>query len=140
MRIASRSGQFDVCVYRSFRPAQPGDRLLELDFGAKALEVAVNHGHGQLSTGLSVGDRAVSRVEVSVDFGFVPMRGVTDISEPEIVLLGPEERDRLKAFPSTKNVPRCSLALALGHNPMFDADSLACQRVRPPRNVASRED
>ena len=62
-----------------------------------------------------------------------------DISNAEVVLLGPEERDRVKPFAVAKNVACRRLSLALGHDKMFDADSFAGEPVRPTRNVAGCE-
>ena len=56
------------------------------------------------------------------DLGFVPVLGVSDIGEAEVVLFGPEERDRVKPFTVAKNVACRRLSLALGHNKVFDAD------------------
>ena len=72
--------------------------------------------------------------------GLVPALGVADVSEAEIVLLGPEERHRVKPLALTEHVARGSLPLAFGHHPVFDADALAGEPVRPARNVAGRED
>ena len=68
------------------------------------------------------------------------MFGVSDIGEPEIILLGPEEWDGVKPFAVAKNVTCRRLSLALGHNKMFDADSFAGEPIRPTRDVAGCED
>src|SRR5487761_1984678 len=118
------------------------NRLLKLDFRSEALEIAVNDGHGQLLATTTIGDRATSRlgVELSVDLGFIPALGVTQISNAEIVLLGPKERHSVKPIASTEHVARGGLPLALGDDPVLDADSLAGEPVRPARDVAGRED
>jgi hypothetical protein len=65
---------------------------------------------------------------------------VSDIGEAEIVLFGPEERHVVEAFAPAEDVVRRCLALALGDDPMFDADSLTGKPVRPARDVAGSED
>jgi hypothetical protein len=94
-----------------------GDCPLELDFCAKPLEIPVNHRDRQRPAAVLIRDRAVSRVKLPIDFGFIPLFGVTDISETEIVLLGPKERDGVEAFPSTQDVARGGLPLAFPQQP-----------------------
>ena len=117
-----------------------GDCSLELDLGAKAFEIAVDESDGQFFACTPIGYRAVSRLELPVDLGFVPSFGVPDIGDAEVVLLSPEERDGVKSFPAAKDVARGGLPLALGHDKMFDADSFAGEPVRPARDVAGSED
>ena len=83
---------------------------------------------------------AVSTLQRSLDLGFVPVFGVSDIGEAEIVLFGPEKWDVIEGFAPAEDVVRRCLALALGDDPMFDANSLTGQPVRPARDVAGSED
>ena len=55
-----------------------------------------------------------------------------------VVVLTPEERDRGKFLTEAKRTERCRLALALGGNPVLDANSLPAMEVRPACNVSSR--
>ena len=100
----------------------------------------MNDRNRQLLASAPISDRAVARGKLPVDLGFVPSLGVTDIREAEIVLLGPEKRDGVEPFPPTQHVARRGLPLALGHHPVFDADALAGEPIRPARDVAGRED
>ena len=50
---------------------------------------------------------------------------MSDISDAEVVLLGPEERHGTKCFPAAQDVACCGLPLTLGHDKMLDADSFA---------------
>ena len=59
---------------------------LELDFCAQALQFPVDCGHHQYLATAAIGDRAVARV--SVELGLVPVLGMTDIREAEIVPSG----------------------------------------------------
>jgi hypothetical protein len=63
-----------------------------------------------------------------------------DISNAEVVRLGPKERDSIKPFASAEDVARRRLPLALGHDKMFDTDSFAGEPVWPARDVAGCED
>src|SRR5688572_19639648 len=65
---------------------------------------------------------------------------MTDIREPKIVLLCPEEWDRIKPFAPTQHVACGGLSLAFGHDPVFHADGLAGKSIRPACDVPGRED
>ena len=83
---------------------------------------------------------AVSTLQRASDLGFVPMFGVPDIGEAEVVLFGPEERNAIEGFSPAEDVVRRCLALALGDDPVLDANSLPSQPIRPARDVAGGED
>src|SRR5688572_13636657 len=117
---------------RKIRCSYSGDCSLELDFRPKSLEIPVNQRDRQFSAALPIRDRAVSRVKLPIDFGFIPSLGVSNVSEAEIVLLGPEERNGVETFPSTQHLARRRLRLPLRNNPVFDPNSLAGEPVRPP--------
>src|SRR5579864_9443213 len=65
---------------------------------------------------------------------------MTDIRETELILLGPEEWNGVEPLSSSKDVAGRGLTLAFGQHPVLDADVLACERVRPARDVARRKD
>jgi hypothetical protein len=116
------------------------DCPFEFDFRAQTFQIAVNDSHGQLPAVAAIGDSAIGPLQRSVDLNMIESFGVTDIREAEIVLLGPEERDGVKRLSLSKYVPRRGLTLTLGHDPVFHADSLAAQPIRPARDVARCED
>ena len=64
---------------------------------------------------------------------------MSNIVDRNVVVLTPEERDRGKFLTEAKHIERCRLALALGSNPVLDANSLPAMEVRPACNVSSRE-
>ena len=113
---------------------------LELDLRTKSFEIAMDHGDRELLALEPVRYGAVSTLERPRDVGPVPVFSVSDIPEAEVVLFGPEERHVVEAFAPAEDVVRRCLALALGDHPMFDANPLAGQPVRPARDVAGRED
>src|SRR6185437_6442068 len=115
------------------------DCPLEVDLRAKAFEIAVNDGNGQLFAAAPIRYRAVSRLEPPVDLDFVPALRVPDIGDAEIVLFRPEEWDGVEPFAPAKNVARGGLPLTFGHYEMFDADWLARQSARPAGDVAGSE-
>ena len=116
------------------------DSSLEFELGAKAFEIPANRRDRQLPAASSIGDRAVSRLQLPVDVGFIPLFGVPNIRDRKIVLLGPEEWNGAKYFPAAKNVASSGLSLALGHDKMFDADSFTGEPIGPAGNVAGCED
>ena len=117
-----------------------GDGSLKFDLSAKAFEIPANRRDRQLSAASSIGDRAVSRLQLPVDVGFIPLFGVPNIRDRKIVLLGPEEWNGAKYFAAAKNVACSGLSLALGHDKMFDADSFAGEPIGPAGDVAGCED
>jgi len=100
----------------------------------------VNRRDRQYAAAPSIGDCAVSRLQLSIDLRTVPSLSMPDVRDAEIVLLGPEERDSVKRFAVAKDVACRRLSLALGHDKMFDADSFAREPVRPACDVAGCED
>src|SRR5262249_19093505 len=57
-----------------------------------------------------------------------------------VVVLAPEEGHLREGLLRTQHVEGCDLTLALGDDPMLDADRSAAQRVRPAGDVAGGED
>ena len=79
---------------------------------------------------------AVSTLQRPRDLGFVPVLGVSDIGEAEVVLFGPEERDVIEAFTPAENVARRRLALALGDDPSVRREFV--HRSAGPANARQR--
>src|SRR6266404_5769395 len=122
-----RRGQGRPC-----RSVPSGDRLFELDFGAEAVAITPDRQHRQFAAALPVSHRAVLRRKASIDLDPVPFRGMSDVIEQQIVLLGPKERHRVEALPRPEHIAGSRLALPFGDNPVLDADRLAGQPVGPP--------
>ena len=100
----------------------------------------MDHGDRELLASEPIRYGAVSTFQRPLDLGFVPVFGVSDIGEAEVVLFGPEEWNVIEGFAPTEDVVRRCLTLALGDDPMFDTNSLTGQPVRPSRDVADGED
>ena len=87
-----------------------------------------------------VRDGAVLRFEPAVNLDPVPLPGMADIGEQQVVLLSPEERDSIEALVRPEHVAGCRLTLAFGDDPVLDADPLARQPVGPSGDVAGSID
>src|SRR5580693_8692436 len=125
---------------KALRSATSGDRFFELNFGGEAVAITPDRQHRQFAAAPPVSHRAVLRRKASVNLDAVPMRGVPDIVELQIVLLGPEERHRVEALARPEHVWGSRLALPFGDDPVFDADRLARQPVGPPGDIAGGPD
>src|SRR6266446_3781647 len=127
--------------YREAAPsATSGDRLFELDFGGEAVAITPDRQHRQFAAAPPVSHRAVLRRKASIDLDPVPFRGMSDVIEQQIVLLGPKERHRVEALPRPEHIAGSRLALPFGDNPVLDADRLACQPVWPPGDITGSPD
>src|SRR5436309_3544551 len=58
------------------------------------------------------------------------------VIDRQVVMLAPKERHRVEDLALPKHISSGGLALALGHNPMFDADTLCGMWIGPARDVA----
>src|SRR5207253_9091278 len=120
--------------------ATSGDRFLELDFGGEAVAITPDRQHRQFAAAPPVSHRAVLRRKASIDLDPVPFRGMSDVIEQQIVLLGPKERHRVEALPRPEHIAGSRLALPLGDDPVLDADRLASRPVGPPGDIAGGPD
>jgi hypothetical protein len=112
----------------------------ELDLRTKPFDVPMDQCDRELLAPESIRYSAISTLERPIYLGFVPVLSVSNIGEAEIVLFGPEEWNVIEGFTPAENIVRCYLALALGDNPMFDANSLTGQPIRPSRDITGSED
>ena len=80
------------------------------------------------------------RLERAVDVNRVPLLGVADVVDRDVVVLTPEERDGIEALAIPQHVAGGDLALALRDDPVLDADALAGTRIGPARHVPCGED
>src|SRR3984893_8560230 len=125
---------------RALPSAASGERFFELDFGGEAVAITTDRQHRQFAAALLVRHRAVLRRKASVDLDAVPFRGVPDIVELQIVLLGPEERHRVEALARPEHVAGSCLALPFSDDPVLDADRFASQPVGPSGDIAGGPD
>src|SRR5436190_10017380 len=116
--------------------ARSGDRPFELDLAREAVTIAPDRQNRQLAAAMPVSHGAVLRLESAVYVDPIPLPGVADVVEQQVVLLGPEERNSVEALARAEHVAGRRLALAFGDDPMLDADALAGQPVRPTGDVA----
>src|SRR5688500_77801 len=105
-----------------------------LRLGFETLPIARNGGHSQCAAGTLVGHRTVTfGAERAIDGDAVPVLGVTDIADGDVVVLAPEERHRREPPFSAQDVLRRHLALAFGHHKVLDANPIASERIGPAR-------
>src|SRR2546427_6660082 len=81
---------------------------------------------------------AVGRITVYVDT--IPLLRMTDVVDGHVVMRAPEKRDLIEPLARTEDVSARRLALALRHDPVLHANSLAAVWIRPSRDVARGED
>src|SRR6185295_10829188 len=91
--------------------------------------------HGKLPAAMPISHRAILCFDPAVDVDAVPLRRVADIIEQQVVLLRPEERNRVEALARSEDVARRRLTLAFGDHPVLDADSFPGQPVGPTGNI-----
>src|SRR5215471_5107326 len=113
---------------------------LHRHFRLEALDIPVDRGDREHAPVALIAQQAVPRHDVPHDRQLVPRLGVADIVDRDIVVLAPEERHRDELLAPSEHVERGGLALALGDDPVLDADALAAVWIRPARDVARRED
>ena len=65
---------------------------------------------------------------------------MADVVNDDIVLLTPKERHSIERLAIAQDVSSRDLALTLGHDPLFDADSFPRVRVGPAGYIAGSED
>src|SRR4051794_4438272 len=92
--------------------------------------------HGRQFTPAPAGaDGAVLMRKVAVDFDLVESCRMTDVGEPEALLLGPEKRHRFVCLFAPDHVQCRRLPLMLGHHPMLDPDRFTGPGVGPDGDV-----
>src|SRR5262245_52196925 len=63
-----------------------------------------------------------------------------DVSDRDVVVLAPEERNGVEPLAASQHVQRGHLPLALGDHKVLDANALAGVGIGPPGDVARGED
>ncbi len=87
----------------------------ELRFKAQA--IAVDRRDCEPAVLAQVGHRAVVCVETAVDLDGVPLVRMSDVVDRDVIVLTPEERDRIEPFTVSEHIPRGYLALELDPDP-----------------------
>src|SRR6185369_1439212 len=107
---------------------------------AQTLEIARNRCDGASAAIFLVGYSAITRIEASVHLNSIPLLSVTDVIDRHVIMLAPEEGDRIELVATAEHILRRGLALSFGDYPMFDANSFPGVRIRPAGGIASGED
>ena len=101
--------------------SRSSERLFELNLGGETVTIAPDRQNRQLAAAMPVSQGAVLRLEPAVYVDPIPLSGVADIVEQQVVLLGPEERNCVEALARAKHVAGRRLALAFGDDPEIDS-------------------
>ena len=112
---------------------------LQTDFGLKAREIAEDRGDRERAPAAPHAHETILAGDVAFDNELVPLLGMADIGDRNVVMLAPEERNRVEGLMAPEHVERGGLSLSFRHDPMLDANGLATKPVRPARNVAGGE-
>src|SRR4051794_26372111 len=99
--------------------------LLQPPLGRQALTVAEDGSQSYHLALAQVTYRAVARRRIAVDLGAVPIGGVADVVDADVVVHGPEEGHGVELLARPEHVARRRLPLALRHHPMLDAHAAA---------------
>jgi len=110
--------------------------MLHHDLGLKAFNVAENRGDGEHAPIALEPQEAVLARDITVDRDLVPILGMSDIVDRDVVMLTPEKRHGGERIVATKHVECSGLPLALSDGPVLNADVFARTRVGPTRDVA----
>ena len=73
-------------------------RALEGELGLETLAIPRDRRDRQPAIAARVGDRTVARFECAVDLHRVPLLGVADIVDRDVVMLAPEKRNGVEPF------------------------------------------
>src|ERR1035438_6542995 len=68
---------------------------------------------------------AIPSTGISVDLDRIPMFGMPDIVNGDVVMLTPKEWNGIESFAITQNILCCRLPLTLSHHPVLYAYSLS---------------
>src|SRR5438874_9953081 len=98
--------------------------LLHLKFRPKIGDVAIDRCDGEHAAPPLISQQAVPRRDVAVDRNLIPLLGMTDIIDRNVVVLAPEKRHRIECLTLSQHVARRRLALAFRDYPMLNADIL----------------
>jgi hypothetical protein len=85
-------------------------------------------------------DRAIALLEVAYHPDLVPLLGMTDVVDRDVVVLAPEEGHVGKGLAPAENVACRPLALSLRDDPVLDANGAAMPDVGIAGDVARGED
>src|SRR5665213_2040408 len=77
---------------------------------------------GQHPAAFHIACDTVALHDVAVDLNGVPCFGVPDVIDRNVVMLAPEERHGAERLALPKHVERRGLTLALGDDPVLDAN------------------
>src|SRR4051795_2213555 len=113
----SAAPQDEGCTVLVLAPAPADQRsggAFHRDFGFKVLLVAEDRSNGQGLAGAAIAQQAILLRDIALDGDVIPLLGVTDITDRNVVVLAPEEGDRVVGQPQAEHVERGGRALPFG--------------------------
>ena len=112
---------------------------LQADFGLEALGIAEDRGDRERASRAPHAHEAVLGPDVAFDSEIVPFLCMADVGDLNVVVLAPEEGNRVEGLMAPEHVESRCLALPFRHDPMLDANGFTREAIRPARDVAGGE-
>src|SRR2546429_2725756 len=109
---------------------------LHHELGLEARDITVDRRDRQRALATAIAHQAIARGDIAFDLDVVPGRGVADIVDRHIVVLAPEERGLPEPLVDAQHVAGGELTVALGDDPMLDADAVRRISAGPAPDVA----
>src|SRR5580704_19560512 len=102
---------------------------LQAYFGLEAREIAEDRDDRERATRAPHAHQAVLIGDIAFDDEVIPALGVAHIVDGHVVVLAPEERNRIERLAPAQHVESRGLTLSFRHDPMLDANGLAGESV-----------
>src|SRR5215217_9073924 len=113
--------------------------LLHRHLGPEVVEIPGDRGDRQHAAIALEPQQAVLAGDVPLDGELVPLFGMADVADGNVVMLAPEERDGGKSLPLPDHVERRRLALPFRNDPVLDPKGLAEASIVPAGDVPGGE-
>src|SRR5215211_2894058 len=113
--------------------------LLQRHLGPEVVEIPGDRGDRQHAAIALEPQEAVLAGDVPLDGELVPLFGVADVADGNVIMLAPEERDSGKSLPLPDHVERRRLALPFRNDPVLDSKGLAEASIGPAGDVPGGE-
>src|ERR1700733_12186919 len=88
-------------------------RAFHRDLRDETVEVAIDRGHGADFPALAIPNHAVASVNVALDVESVPIAGMSDVIDRDVVVLAPEEGHAVIAIAGAEHGAGSGLSLPL---------------------------
>jgi len=99
--------------------------------GFEARQVARDRSDRERPPAAFVANEAILSGDAAVDYDFVPLFGVTDVVDLDVVVLAPEERRRRETLTTAHEIERRDLSLAFGDDSVSTRIGSSLSRSSP---------